>query len=192
MYVAQHRPVPAEDCQEFAFLTPQGRQVAHLSCELRVLSKDFPTSLGAINVTSTKMRKLTSTYVAANGASDATIRTVATHMTHAPDTARKYYQHLEGITKSVQAYDDITTRTRGAEEEPLPIQPRPKRRRLWAPEEEEALKTYFNMTKTPTIDECQEFLKEKTDGDLFANRTAKETQDKCRTIIRNASKTSEL
>ena len=59
---------------------------------------------------------------------------------------------------------------------------------MWVTEEEEVLKTYFNMTKTPTLEECQLFLKDNTDGNLFANRTAKETQDKCRTIIRKGSK----
>ena len=107
-YVENHRPAPAQDCEEFVFLTPQGRQIAHLAYDLKGLSKDFPTSLGVINVTSTHVRKLTSTYVAANGATDASIRTVATHMTHDPSTARKYYQHVEGVSKSVEAYDDIT------------------------------------------------------------------------------------
>ena len=118
------------------FLTPQGRQIAHLAYDLKGLSKDFPTSLGVINVTSTQMRKLTSTYVAANGATDASIRTVATHMTHDPSTARKYYQHVEGVSKSVEAYDDITKKRRGADEEILSFQPKPKKRRLWSHEVE--------------------------------------------------------
>ena len=139
--------------------------------------------MGVINVTSTQMRKLTSTYVAANGATDASIKTVATHMTHDPSTARKYYQHVEGVSKSVEAYDDITKRRRGAEEEILSFQPKPKKRRLWSHEEEEALKVSLNMIVTPTIDECLEFLKANTDDDLFINRTPKEIQDKCRTII---------
>ena len=84
-----------------------------------------PKSAGRESFGQGKRRKLTSTYVAANGASDATIRTVATHMTHAANTARKYYQHVEGVTKSIQAYDDISTRKRRVdEEEPLPIMPR--------------------------------------------------------------------
>ena len=122
-YVENHRPASAQDCEEFVFLTPQGRQIAHLAYDLKGLSKDFPTSLGVINVTSTQMRKLTSTYVAANGATDASIRTVATHMTHDPSTARKYYQHVEGVSKSVEDYDDITKKRRGADEEILSFQP---------------------------------------------------------------------
>ena len=187
-YVEHHRPAPATGCEEFVFLTPQGRQIAHSACELKGLSKDFPTSLGVINVTSTQMRKLTSTYVAANGATDASIRTVATHMTHDPSTARKYYQHLEGVSKSVEAYDDITRKRSAPEEEVLSFQPKLKKRKLWLQEEEEALKASFDMTATPKIDDCVAFLQMNTDPELFKNRTPKELQDKCRTIIKKASK----
>ena len=64
------------------------------------------------------------------------------------------------------------------------FQPKPKKRRLWSHEKEEALKVSLNMIVTPTIDECLEFLKANTDDDLFINRTPKEMQDKCRTIIK--------
>ena len=100
-YVENHRPAPAQDCEEFVFLTPQGRQIAHLAYDLKGLSKDFPTSLGVINVTSTQMLKLTSTYVAANGATDASIRTVATHMTHDPSTASPIQNILQELCKQL-------------------------------------------------------------------------------------------
>ena len=50
---------------------------------------------------------------------------------------RKYYQHVEGVSKSVEAYGDITKKRRGADEEILSFQPKPKKRRLWSHEEVE-------------------------------------------------------
>ena len=37
--------------------------------------------------------------------------------------------------------------------------------------------------KTPTLEQCQAFLNGNTNAELFSGRTAKELQDKCRTIM---------
>ena len=95
-YAEKHRPSPAADFEGYVFLTPQGRQVAHIADELRALTKHYPTALGVVSMTTTQMRKLTATEVARDE-SDEAVRTVATHMTHGHDTAKKYYQHLEGV-----------------------------------------------------------------------------------------------
>ena len=106
LYVERHRPTPTTpESSDLVFLTPQGRAVAHLSEDLRLLSKDFPTALGEMTMTSTKMRKLTATHVATSGATDDTIRKVAAHMSHGTETARRYYQHIEGEMESLQAFD---------------------------------------------------------------------------------------
>ena len=188
-YAEKHRPAPAEDCSEYIFLTPQGRKVAHLSDDLKALSKDFPTTLGVVNMTTTQMRKLTSTQVAAEGATDATIRTVATHMTHGADTARKYYQHLEGVSQSVAAFGEISRKRSAdpAENDEL-IVPKLKKRKMWLKEEEQEIREKIDMGKTPTLEQCQAFLSANTDAKLFSERTAKELQDKCRTIHRQTQK----
>ena len=98
-YTSKHRPTPQEGCEQYVFLTPQGCQVTHISDDLITLSKSFPTSLGVISVTATDMRKFTATHVAKEGATAETIRTVATHMTHSEDTARRYYQYQHCMCK---------------------------------------------------------------------------------------------
>ena len=74
--MTHHRPQPSEGCEEYLFLTPNGRRVTHLSEELSRLSRDFPTQHGVLKVSSTDMRKMSSTAVAATK-DDATIRSVA-------------------------------------------------------------------------------------------------------------------
>ena len=200
-YLLKHRPTPAAGCEEFVFLTPQGRQVAHISDDLRALSKDFPTSMGTLKVTATEMRKLTSTNVAADGSEDM-VRKVAAHVTHGEDTARKYYRHMQGIKESVNAYKaTATTSTSGigqkrpAEEKENDISitmPKMKRRIKWLPEEEEELKKYFDIEEkpTPSCEECSTFLNiwRQEHDVLFLGRSPKEVQDKCRTIKRQLSK----
>ena len=56
-YVAKHRPSLQPENENYVFFTPGGRKVAHLSDDLRALSKDFPTELGVINGTAMEMRK---------------------------------------------------------------------------------------------------------------------------------------
>ena len=143
-YAEKHRPVSAEDCSEYIFLTPQGRKVAHLSDDLRALSKDFPTTLGVVNMTTTKMRKLTSTQVAAEGATDATIRTVATHMTHGTDTTRKYYQHLEGVGQSEISRKRPADPAENDEPGEL-IVPTLKKRKMWLKQEEQEIREKLDM-----------------------------------------------
>ena len=113
------------------------------------------------------MRKLT----AARDESDQVVRTVATHMTHGHETAKKYYQHLEGVQQR------ISSRKRAAPLEPQEITPRLKKRKMWL-KEEELLKTHMDMDKTPNLEDCQAFLKQYGDDKLFV------CQDKCRTIER--------
>ena len=109
-YVAKHRPAPQPENEDYVFLTPGSRKVAHLSDDLRALSKDFPTELGVINMTATEMRKLTSTTVATESHDEATVRNVASHMSHTTDTARRFYQHLQGEEKRVSAYATINNK----------------------------------------------------------------------------------
>jgi hypothetical protein len=89
------------------FLTPGGKQVSNLSEELSALSKDFPMVAGELKVTLTAMRKVAATKVAKESQDDRTVLMVATHMSHAPDTASKYYQHMKGENESVAAFSMI-------------------------------------------------------------------------------------
>ena len=99
-YIAKHRP-EAQDCKQYVFLTPNSKTVAHLSDELKSLSKDFPTEFGVQNVTATEMQKLTSAKVSAD---EAAVQTIASHMTRSQE---RFYQHLESEEDSVVAYATI-------------------------------------------------------------------------------------
>ena len=180
-YMEKHRPTPAPGSEQFMFLTPQGRQVAHLSDDLRALSKDFPTSMGVLKLTATNMRKLTATGVAAEGTEDM-VRKVAAHMTHGEDTARKYYRHLQGVAESVNAYTEVTAmerrkRTNETTDKDEELVPKLK---FWSKEEKEIKKAFDISAKTPTLEDCGAFLKD-CNQELFKGRTPKELQDKCRT-----------
>ena len=107
-YMTHHRPQPSEGCEEYVFLTPNGRRVTHLSDELARLSRDFPTQHGVLKVSSTEMRKMSSTAVASTK-DDAMIRSVANHLTHDPSTAKAYYQHVHGSKNSLQAYNTLNS-----------------------------------------------------------------------------------
>ena len=194
-YIRKHRPAAAAGCEDFVFLTPLGKQVAHISDDLRALSTDFRTPTGVLKVTSTDMRKLTCTNVSAEG-SEELVRKVAAHMTHGENTARKYYRHTQGVEESVLAYQATAgTRKRKAEEESeekenqLPF-PTLKKRVRWLPEEEEEIRKSIDLQKTPTLEVCGAFLalKAHDDGNLFQGRTPKEVQDKCRTIRKQLTK----
>ena len=194
IYIEKHRPAPSPGCEEYVFLTAQGKQATHISDDLRALTKDFPTSIGTLKVTSTDMRKFTATEVAVNE-SDEVVRKVAAHMTHGEHTAKKYYRLQQGISESVDTYSEITSkgkkRRREEEGEGAPIAPKLKKRIMWLPEEEDAIKEHFDFQlKTPTIDECTVFLnlQQQKTGHLFDGRSPKELQDKCRTIKRKLNK----
>ena len=57
-YTEKARATPTEGCESYVFLTPTGRRITHLSAELRLLSTDFPTKAGVLEVTATQLRKL--------------------------------------------------------------------------------------------------------------------------------------
>ena len=143
-YINKHRPKPSEGNEDYVFLTPQGKLVAHISDDLRSLSKDFPTSLGVLTVIATDMRKFTASEVAQDG-SEEMVRRVATHMTHGENTARKYYRHIQGVQESVDVYSEVTSRKRKSEcmdgdrNEPVVVK-KPKRRKMWLKEEEDEIK----------------------------------------------------
>lgn len=62
----------------------------------------------------------------------------------------------------------------------------PKRRR-WVELEEAIITAHFGLVeirKTPSLEECQQFLSEFSNETLFIDRKKKEIQDKCRTIIK--------
>ena len=164
-YMEKHRPTPAPGSEQFVFLTPQGRQVAHLSDDLRALSKDFPTSMGVLKLTATNMRKLSATGVAAEGTEDM-VRKVAAHMTHGEDTTRKYYRHLQGVAESVNAYTEVTAverrkRTNETTDKDEELVPKLKKRKFWSKEEEKEIKKAFDISaKTPTLEDCGAFLKD--------------------------------
>ena len=88
--------------------------------------------------------ELTSTQVAVSRTTDDTIRKVAAHMTHATDTV---------------------SRKRKEDDEELLLLRKLKRRKYLLDEEEEVLRTKFSLNSTPTLEECQTFLK-KNHGEL--------------------------
>ena len=195
-YIQKHRPTPAPGSEEYVFLTPQGKQVAHLSDDLRALSKDFPTTQGIIKVTATDMRKMTASDVAEQE-SEEVLRNVAAHMTHGEETARKYYRHMQGVAQSVSAYELTAqhgSRKRKAleeddEESDVVVPVHKHKKRKWLPEEDDAIRLHFDLEKeTPSLEQCALFLNLHKDDELFSGRTSKELQDKCRTIKRQISK----
>ena len=169
-YVEKHRPQAQPENEEYVFLTPGGRKVAHLSDELRALSKDFPTELGVIKVTATDMRKMTATEVAQTSGNEATVRNVASHMTHTAETAKRFYQHLQERERSVTAYTTINKnkRTLEEEEEDNLTQLRLKKpRQAWKEEEKDTLIAHFHLTgmsQAPKQEECGAFLMEAAAG----------------------------
>ena len=102
----KHRSMPAVGCEVYVFLTSTGKQVTHLSDELAHLTQSFPTEFGVIKMSSTEMSKLTSTNVALIS-DNATIRSIANHMTHNTGTKKQYYQKLQGEKISVNANETI-------------------------------------------------------------------------------------
>ena len=142
----------------------------HISEDLRLFSKDYPTELGVIEMTSTEMRKLTSTKVAEER-DDITVRVIASHITHTAETAKKYYQHIQGVGQSVAAYGAIGWK-RGAEDEEQNVHLEPKiklGRKKWLKREEEVLSQHFDLgikNKPPSTFECAKILKENTDETL--------------------------
>ena len=63
----------------------------------------------------------------------------------------------------------------------------PKRRRKWVELEVAIITAHFGLVasrKTPSLEECQQFLSEFSNETLFIDRNKKEIQDKCRTIIK--------
>ena len=93
-YISKHRPTPQEEAQECVFLTPGGYQVTHILEDLSALSRDFPTKYGRLNMMATEMQKLTATDIAKAGASNATIRELATH-THDTFSIEQGEEHLK-------------------------------------------------------------------------------------------------
>ena len=80
-----------------------------LSDDLRALLKDFPTECGVLNITATS--------VAEEGSDEATVRNVASHMSHTAETARTFYQNMQGDERSVATYTVINKNKRPLEEE---------------------------------------------------------------------------
>ena len=60
---------------------------------------------------------MTATAVAQTSGDKATVRNVASHMTHTAETAKRFYQHLQGRESSVTAYATINKNKRTLEEE---------------------------------------------------------------------------
>ena len=169
-YVDKHRPTPQDEFAQLVFLMPGGRQVAHVSEDLSALSQEFPTQSGRLNVTATEMRKMTATDIARDGADNATIRELATHMSHSEMTARRYYQRIEGEDGSVRAFGAISGK-RQAEERTQMGPPPKKARRKWSTEEEEQLIQHFKLDAygiTPSLGKCEDFLRR---TDVFQGQT---------------------
>lgn len=62
-----------------------------------------------------------------------------------------------------------------------------RRRRRWVELEVAIIRAHFGLVesgRTPSLEECQQFLAEFSNETLFIDRNKKEIQDKCRTIIR--------
>ena len=132
------------------------------------------------------MRKISATNVAATS-DDATVRRVAQHTTHDAETAKRYYQQMQGRKNSVEAYEALNTiQVRPREDDA--VEPNfPKKRKIWSSEEEDVLRVLFELeTKEtpPSLEECATFLLHYQKKNLFEGRTKKGVQDKCRTIIK--------
>ena len=194
-YVEKHRPQPQPQLREYVFLTPAGNLIAHISEDLRLLTKSFNTEYGEIKCTATKMRKLTSTHIAKQSTDEATVRRVAAHVTHSTDTAKIYYQHMQGTSDSIKAFDTITKRPAEAVPPKEKVHLKEKKpKRMWLEEEGGILKDTFSLTATsvpPGVHEAEAFLKTASYPDLFIDRTKKEVVDKCRTIIRQLKRRGE-
>ena len=111
---------------------------------------------------------------------DATIRSVANHMTHNPSTAKAYYQHVHGSKNSLQVYNTLNSVPKVVEN-PAPTC---KKRRLWSDEEEDILRVFFQLhqkNKPPSLS-VKLYYAMIMQIDLRKG-AKKEIQDKCRTII---------
>ena len=190
VFIEKARATPAEGCEDYVFLTPSGRRLTHLSDDLRLLSRDFPTQFGTIDVTATHMRKLSATEMAKT-TTDATCKVVAQHMTHDTVTARRHYTNLQSNEDSVAAFHALQRKRPAEEDEETkrPAEedkPKHKMRRRWLREEEEVLASFFKLGTEgiPSLEACNYFLSENTDPQLFTIRSKKDIQDKCRTIVR--------
>ena len=178
---------------KYVFLTPTGKQVTHISEELRLLSKEFPMELGEIRMTATAMRKLSATEVAKTSDSG-TVQSVASHMTHSANTADRFYHHIQGVSNSIAAYDVLMKKCpREDADEDLELEPLPKKttRRKWLPEEESILNNEFSLEANmppPSLEDCFLILNTHQASGLFMGRSSKNIQDKCRPIIRKKNK----
>ena len=103
--------IPAPECEEVVFLTPQGKQVAHISDDLRALTKDYPTLLCVIKLTATKMKKIDGNRRGSRRLRGGRQKSCCPHDARG-NTARNYYQHLLGIAQSANAYAEIGKKRR--------------------------------------------------------------------------------
>ena len=95
------------------------------------------------------MRKILATNVAATS-DDATVRRVGQHMTHDTETAKRYYQQMQGRKNSVEAYEALNTiQVKPREDDD--VEPNfPKKRKIWSSEEEDVLRVLFELETKET------------------------------------------
>ena len=126
------------------------------------------------------------TDIAKGRVDNATIRELATHMSHSEMTERQYYQWIEGEEGSVRAFGAISGKRQAEEREPM-CPPLKKACKRWSMQEEHPIQ-HFKLDAfgiTPTLGECEDFLRT---TDIIQGRGKKETQDKCRTILKKYKK----
>ena len=101
-------------------------------------------------------------------------------MSHTAETARRFYQHIQGDERSVAAYTIINKNKRplegeGEEKELLEMPCLKKGRKVWKEEEKDVLIQHFGLTNTskaPKQDDCETFLLQRDGSDeLFEGRT---------------------
>ncbi len=71
------------------------------------------------------------------------------------------------------------------------LAPAAKKRKLFSPEEEDLVKSYFKTDERSTSAKCSEcaaFLSEKQSADLFVGRTVQNIQDKVKNLMKRKQK----
>lgn len=120
----------------------------------------------------TDVRKAGAT-AAAKFCTEAEAKIVHRQFAHDSRVAAQYYEAIKGTKDAKSAYDTLQR----IGEEKLSS------RRLWTDKETDVIKEKFlsnvNSAQTPSLLECK---------DIFKDKTAKQVQDKVRTLIRNEKK----
>ena len=159
-----------------------GRPINKLSSRLKAVGRQYGLDLP----NASRVRKIGATSVALN-LDEKEARLVTRQMSHSVATNAAYYQPIVGEQHAANAYKSMADLREGKREENRSYREvcTSPRRRLFTKAESELVRSFFarhvELRSTPTIRECGNFLERSP----MPGRTAKNIQDKVKTIVRN-------